>query len=236
MIAASPNCRSRSISSTRLPDLWARSAARFVESTVLPVPPFGENTVTTRPRGTSGSCEPCAPARPPVSCALRIANEIVSASCGRTSTSSTPAVNAVSTRSGCASGTSSTIGACVWRRITATSVSSMAATGSPSRPAPSRTAWTSSRAEVRHRIPYLGRPGDDLEPAARGVERLVQLGLAVERARHDDAKRLLAAARGERRHFAPPASTVANVSVERLLSFGFLTGRSCSVQSPFFIT
>ncbi len=90
--------------------------------------------------------------------------------------------------------------------------------------------------EVRNRVPYLGCPGDDVEPAARGVERLVQGGLAVEGAGHDDPERLLAAACGERGHLLPPASTVVYVSVERLLSFGFLTGRSCSVQSPFFIT
>ncbi len=73
-------------------------------------------------------------------------------------------------------------------------------------------------------------------PLPEALERLVQLRLAVERARHDNAERLRAAARGERRHLLPPASTVVNVSTERLLSFGFLTGRSCSVQSPFFIT
>ena len=50
MIAASPNWRSRSRSSVRLPSNLANAAARFVDVTVLPVPPFGENTVTIRPR------------------------------------------------------------------------------------------------------------------------------------------------------------------------------------------
>ena len=90
--------------------------------------------------------------------------------------------------------------------------------------------------EVRHRIPHLGRPGDDLETAAGGGERLPEVRLAVERARDDDPEGLMSVACGEHGHLLPPASTVANVSAERLLSFGFLTGRSCSVQSPLFIT
>src|ERR671919_499356 len=56
MIAASPNWRSRSSSSVRLPCCFASDAARFVAVTVLPVPPLGENTVITRPlRPTSAS-------------------------------------------------------------------------------------------------------------------------------------------------------------------------------------
>src|SRR5579862_11026 len=50
MIAASPNWRSRSRSSVRFPSCFARSAARLVATTVFPVPPFGEKTVTTVPR------------------------------------------------------------------------------------------------------------------------------------------------------------------------------------------
>ena len=162
MIAASPNWRSRSISNTRMREQCARSAARFVESTVLPVPPFGENTVTTRPRGTSGS--PWAPDRPPVSCALRIANEIVSGSCGRTRTSSTPAVNAVSTSPETAPG----------RAARSEPAYEAGSRRRPSRAWPRRVPVAARReqhgvdvahAEVRHRIPYLGCPGDDLEPA-----------------------------------------------------------------------
>ena len=206
----------------------------MVESTVLPVPPFGENTVTTRPRA-SPSFEAW-PDRPPVSCALRIANEIVSANCGITSTSSTPAVNAVSTRPECGPGTSRTIGASVWRRITATSVSRPVATGSPSRPAPSRTAWTSpsrrcgtasrtSAAQATTSRPLSGaasasRRSDSPSNVPVTTTRRVSCRLPV----------------GEHGHLLPPASTVANVSAERWLSFGFLTGRSCSVQSPLFIT
>src|SRR6266536_2755578 len=49
MIAASPNWRSRSSSSVRFPQCLASDAERFVDSTVLPVPPLGEKTVTRRP-------------------------------------------------------------------------------------------------------------------------------------------------------------------------------------------
>src|SRR4249919_2653303 len=49
MIAASPNWRSRS--SRRVRSLWyfAKVAARFVDTQVLPIPPLGENTVATLP-------------------------------------------------------------------------------------------------------------------------------------------------------------------------------------------
>ena len=53
MIAASPNWRSRSSSSVLLPIDLHSVAARFVETTVLPTPPFGEKTVITRPRRPS---------------------------------------------------------------------------------------------------------------------------------------------------------------------------------------
>ena len=46
--AESPNWRSRSISSVRTPDR-ATATARFVATTDLPLPPFGEKTVTTLP-------------------------------------------------------------------------------------------------------------------------------------------------------------------------------------------
>src|SRR6266542_4085981 len=49
MIAASPNCRSRSSSSVFLPSNFANALARFVAVTVLPVPPFGEKTVRIFP-------------------------------------------------------------------------------------------------------------------------------------------------------------------------------------------
>jgi hypothetical protein len=49
MIAASPNWRSRSSSSARFFSYFANAAARFVAVTVLPVPPFGENTVMILP-------------------------------------------------------------------------------------------------------------------------------------------------------------------------------------------
>src|SRR5436190_319064 len=49
MIAASPNWRSRSSSKARFPQCLASDAETFVDRTVLPVPPFGENTVMSRP-------------------------------------------------------------------------------------------------------------------------------------------------------------------------------------------
>src|SRR4029453_4496577 len=60
MIAASPNCRSRSTSSVFRPSNFAQAVARFVAVTVLPVPPFGENTVTTLPLrpGPDSACPP----------------------------------------------------------------------------------------------------------------------------------------------------------------------------------
>ena len=62
MIAASPNCRSRSTSSTRRPARRAIWVASEVASTVLPTPPLGENTVRTRPSAvearSDGRCQP----------------------------------------------------------------------------------------------------------------------------------------------------------------------------------
>ncbi len=53
--AESPNCRSRSTRSVSTPER-AVAAARFVANAVLPLPPFGENTVTTFPdRSSVGS-------------------------------------------------------------------------------------------------------------------------------------------------------------------------------------
>src|SRR6266576_975841 len=86
MIAASPNWRSRSSRSARLPQCLASEAEMFVERTVLPVPPFGENTVTRRPWRP-----------PPLACCLRplwqafrIAKTTLSVSCGSRMTSQTP--------------------------------------------------------------------------------------------------------------------------------------------------
>ena len=176
------------------------------------------------------------PPRLPVSWALRIANEIVSGQLRQDEHVVDPRVKAVSTRSGCASGTSSTIGACVWRRITATSASSMAADGSPSRPAPSRTAWTPSEPRYGTASRTLGVQAITSSPLPEASSASCRSDSPSNVPRYDDAERLRAAARGEGRHLLPPASTVENVSVDRPLSFGFLTGRSCSVQSPFFIT
>src|SRR5919198_60733 len=77
MIAASPNCRSRSSSNARLPQCLASETPRFVAVTVLPVPPFGENTVTSRP------CRrPSAVGRFPTWPGLRVAKTTVFGRCG----------------------------------------------------------------------------------------------------------------------------------------------------------
>ena len=86
--AESPNCRSRSTRSVFTPER-AAATARFVARTVLPLPPFGEKTVTTSPgRRVRGS----APSH-----ALRSAKISVSADCGRTRTSTAPVARPAST-------------------------------------------------------------------------------------------------------------------------------------------
>ncbi len=65
----------------------AAATARFVASTVLPLPPLGENTVITLP--VSAVAVPFA--------ALRIAKSSVSADCGSTTTSAAPTARPVST-------------------------------------------------------------------------------------------------------------------------------------------
>src|ERR671923_248984 len=95
MIAASPNWRSRSSSSARLPQCLASETPRFVAVTVLPVPPLGENTVTSRP------CRCCGPLRRlPTWPAFRIAKTTLSVSCGRSRTSATSCSSASSSSSG----------------------------------------------------------------------------------------------------------------------------------------
>src|SRR5262249_37399899 len=117
MIAASPNWRSRSSRSARLPQCFASDAERFVESTVLPVPPFGEKTVTRRPWRP-----------PPFACCLRpawqaflIAKTTLSVSWGSSMTSATSASRASSRRLGELPDASKITGALVYSRIAATS-------------------------------------------------------------------------------------------------------------------
>src|SRR5438552_7326083 len=118
MIAASPNCRSRSSRSARLPQCLANEAEMFVDNTVLPVPPFGENTVTRRP------CRP-----PPLACCLRpvwqaflIEKTTLSVSCGSSRTSAMSASRASSSRLGEPPEASRITGAFVYSRIAATSL------------------------------------------------------------------------------------------------------------------
>src|SRR6266550_1918666 len=117
MIAASPNWRSRSSSSARFPQCLASEAERFVDSTVLPVPPLGEKTVTRRP------CRP-----PPFACCLRpawqaflIEKTTLSVSCGSSRTSAMSASSASSSRLGEPPEASRITGAFVYSRIAATS-------------------------------------------------------------------------------------------------------------------
>ena len=84
--AESPNCRSRSTRSVDRPER-AVATARFVASTVLPLPPLGEKTVTTLPVARAAVAI----------AAFRSANSSVSVGCGSTSTSAAPTVRPVST-------------------------------------------------------------------------------------------------------------------------------------------
>src|SRR5256885_906498 len=93
MIAASPNWRSRSSSSVRLPECFASEAARFVAIDVLPVPPFGAKTVTILP---CRAWPPWAASFRPAWLALRIAKTTLSVSCGSSRTSETSASSASS--------------------------------------------------------------------------------------------------------------------------------------------
>src|SRR3954471_16968684 len=105
-------------SSSVLRPCWASAAARFDAVTVLPVPPFGENTVITRPawtRETTGVWRlACA--------ALRIAKTTLSINCGRTSTSAMSAVSASSSSSFAVLEATTMIGLRVCSRMAATSV------------------------------------------------------------------------------------------------------------------
>src|SRR6185369_15172398 len=117
MIAASPNCRSRSSRSARLPQCFASEAERFVESTVLPVPPFGEKTVTRRPWRPP----PLASCLRPAWQAFLIEKTTLSVSCGSSMTSATSASRASSRRLGEPPDASRITGAFVYSRIAATS-------------------------------------------------------------------------------------------------------------------
>src|SRR5690242_5385787 len=117
MIAASPNWRSRSSSSARFPQCFASDAETFVDRTVLPVPPLGEKTVTSRP------CRPPADAAclRPAWQAFLIAKTTLSVSCGSSMTSATSASRASSRRLGEPPEASRITGAFVYSRIAATS-------------------------------------------------------------------------------------------------------------------
>src|ERR671937_738712 len=116
MIAASPNCRSRSSRSARLPQCFASEADRLVDRTVLPVPPLGEKTVTRRPWRPPATC-----ARRPTWHAFLIEKTTLSVSCGRRRTSATSASSASSSRLGEPPDASRMTGARVYSRIAATS-------------------------------------------------------------------------------------------------------------------
>jgi hypothetical protein len=89
----------------------------FVESTVLPVPPFGEKTVTRRPwRPPDAACW-----RRPAWQAFLIAKTTLSVSCGSSRTSATSASRASSSRVGDPPEASRMTGARVYSRIAATS-------------------------------------------------------------------------------------------------------------------
>ena len=55
VMATSPKARSRSTTHTSAP-AWSRAMPRLTAIVVLPTPPFGENTVITRP-SRSAACE-----------------------------------------------------------------------------------------------------------------------------------------------------------------------------------
>ncbi len=99
MIAASPNCRSRSSSSVFLPSNFANALARFVAVTVLPVPPFGEKTVRIFPWRPPPPL-PAPASRPREWVDLRIAKTTFSTSCGSSRTSATSASSACSSMTG----------------------------------------------------------------------------------------------------------------------------------------
>src|SRR5919106_567309 len=132
MIAASPNWRSRSSRSVRLPSNLAKAAARLVEVTVFPVPPLGENTVTMRPRRAGVPAGGRCPGRP----ALRIAKTTFSVICGRSRTSETSASSASSSRAEDSPEASRMMGARVCSRIAASSSS-----GKAELRVPWRTTW-----------------------------------------------------------------------------------------------
>jgi hypothetical protein len=105
-IAASPNCRSRSSSSVRFCRCLAKPAARLVAVTVLPVPPLGEKTVTTRP-----VCARVVPGVARLACdAFLIVKTTFSTSCGRSRTSATSAASAPSRISVASPAATTTIG------------------------------------------------------------------------------------------------------------------------------
>src|SRR6266480_3834234 len=183
MIAASPNCRSRSSKSARLPQCLANEAEMFVDSTVLPVPPFGENTVTRRP------CRP-----PPVACCLRpvwqaflIEKTTLSVSCGSSRTSATSASRASSSRLGEPPEASRITGALVYSRIAATSLAGNVALRVacstiwrflPVRPeAPSRTLSLQPTSSISGCLPSAsrrsGRPSQTPVTKTRTLSRLV---------------------------------------------------------------
>ncbi len=121
MIAASPNWRSRSRRRVFLPSYLANVDARFVAVTVFPVPPFGENTVTIRPRRPAWPPPP--PTLRPEWLALRIAKTTFSVICGRRRTSDTSASSACSSRADASPEASRITGDWVCSRIAASSSS-----------------------------------------------------------------------------------------------------------------
>ena len=166
MIAASPNCRSRSISRTRL-----LVVLREVRGEVR-----GEHGLAgaalrrehrhdpaTRSIGVVRRCRrPGRRSRVPCESRTRSSR----ASCGSTRTSSTPALKAVSTRSGRASGTSEHD-----RRLRVQADHSHVGLehgrdGIPVAAGSEQHGADVVRREVRHRIADLGRPADDFETAA----------------------------------------------------------------------
>src|SRR5438094_4814190 len=183
MIAASPNWRSRSSRSARLPQCLASEAEMFVERTVFPVPPLGENTVTRRPWRP-----------PPLACCLRplwqaflIAKTTLSVSCGSRMTSATSASSASSSRLGEPPEASRMTGALVYSRIAATSLAGKVALRvacsttcrwPPVRPeAPSRTLSLQPTSSISGCLPSAsrrsGRPSQTPVTKTRTLSRLV---------------------------------------------------------------
>ena len=146
-----------------MPSNLAKAAARFVEVTVFPVPPLGENTVTMRPRRV-GVADGGAGRRVDL-LALRMAKTTFSVICGRRRTSETSASSASSRRTEASPEASRMIGARVCSRIVAIS-----SAGSVEL----RVPW-----RITSRCPPVRTPADSATPTLVPDE--LDLGVTLER-------------------------------------------------------